>query len=53
VRFGGGPEALDLLSRVHAQRKEPELAARAAEEAKAMREAKPAESKPSAAEGKG
>jgi tetratricopeptide (TPR) repeat protein len=53
VRFGGGPEALDLLSRVHAQRKETELAARAAEEAKAMREAKPAESKPSAAEGKG
>jgi tetratricopeptide (TPR) repeat protein len=53
VRFGGGPDALDLLSRVHEQRKEPELAARAAEEAKAMREAKPAEGKPSAAENKG
>ena len=52
VRFGGGAEALDLLSKVHAQRKEPELAARAAEEAKAMREAKPAEGNPGAAEGK-
>ena len=46
VRFGGGPDALDLLSRVHAQRKEPELAAQAAEEAKAMREAKPARASP-------
>jgi tetratricopeptide (TPR) repeat protein len=43
VRFGGGADALDLLSRVHAQREEPELAARAAEAAKALREAKPAE----------
>ncbi len=39
VRFGGGADALELLSRVHAQRDEPELAARAAEEARALREA--------------
>jgi tetratricopeptide (TPR) repeat protein len=52
VRFGGGPEALELLSRVHAERKETDLAARAAEEAKALREAKPG-SKPAPAESKG
>ena len=40
VRFGGGAEALDLLGRVHAQQGEPELAARAAEEARALREAR-------------
>ena len=40
VRFGGGADALELLSRVHAQRNEPELAARAAEQARALREAK-------------
>jgi tetratricopeptide (TPR) repeat protein len=39
VRFGGGAAALELLGRVHAQRDEPELAARAAERAKALREA--------------
>jgi len=39
VRFGGGADALDLLSRVHARQGEPELAARAAEEARALREA--------------
>jgi tetratricopeptide (TPR) repeat protein len=40
VRFGGGPDALDLLSQVLTKRNEPELAARAAEEARALREAK-------------
>ena len=45
VRFGGGAEALDLLSRVHAQRQEPELAARAAEEARALREVKATQGK--------
>jgi len=40
VRFGGGPEALELLSRVHAQQGESELAARAAEEARVLREAR-------------
>lgn len=44
VRFGGGAEALDLLSRVLTQRDEPELAARAAEEARTLREAKAPES---------
>jgi tetratricopeptide (TPR) repeat protein len=43
VRFGGGADALELLSRVHAQRDEPDLAARAAEEARALREARAAE----------
>lgn len=38
VRFGGGAEALDLLSRVHRQRQEPDLAARAAARARALRE---------------
>jgi tetratricopeptide (TPR) repeat protein len=39
VHFGGGADALELLSRVHAQRDEPELAAQAAEAARALREA--------------
>jgi Tfp pilus assembly protein PilF len=39
VRFGGGADAFDLLGRVHAQRDEPEPAARAAERARALREA--------------
>ncbi|MBW2401391.1 MAG: tetratricopeptide repeat protein [Deltaproteobacteria bacterium] len=39
VRFGGGADAFDLLSRVHAQRDEPELAERAAERARVLREA--------------
>jgi len=39
VRFGGGADALDLLSRVHVERDEPEPAARAAERARALREA--------------
>ena len=43
VRFGGGADALELLSRVHAQRDETELAARAAEEAKSLRSAKASE----------
>ncbi len=43
VRFGGGAEALELLSRVHTERDEPELAARAAEAARAQREAAAAE----------
>jgi tetratricopeptide (TPR) repeat protein len=42
VRFGGGADELELLSRVHAQRDEPELAARAAERARALREAQQA-----------
>lgn len=44
VRFGGGVEALELLSQVLAQRDEPELAARAAEEARSLRQAKPPQS---------
>jgi Tfp pilus assembly protein PilF len=43
VRFGGGADALELLSRVHAQRDEPGLAARAAEAARAQREAEASE----------
>jgi tetratricopeptide (TPR) repeat protein len=42
VVFGGGPDALDLLGRVHAQRGEDEPAARAAERAQALREARAA-----------
>jgi tetratricopeptide (TPR) repeat protein len=38
VRFGGGVEALELLSRVHTMRDEPEPAARAAERAQALRD---------------
>ncbi len=41
VRFGGGAEALELLSRVHERRNEPERAADAASRARALRE-KPA-----------
>jgi tetratricopeptide (TPR) repeat protein len=41
VRFGGGAEALDLLSRVHTQLGEPEAAAQAAERARALRETEP------------
>jgi len=37
VRFGGGAEALDLLSEVHERRNEPELARAAAERAAALR----------------
>ncbi len=43
VRFGGGADALVLLSRFQAQRDEPELAARAAKEARAQRDALAAE----------
>jgi hypothetical protein len=43
VRFGGGVEALDLLSQVHDLRNEPELAAQASERAKAIREAQAGE----------
>ena len=43
VRFGGGADALELLGRVHAQRDEPEPAARAAERARALREARASE----------
>ena len=39
VGLGGGAEALELLSRVYIRRDEPELAARAAEAARAQREA--------------
>jgi tetratricopeptide (TPR) repeat protein len=45
VRFGGGAEAFDLLSRVHSQQGKPELAAKAAEEARALREAATARDK--------
>jgi tetratricopeptide (TPR) repeat protein len=45
VRFGGGADALDLLSRVHEKRQEPDLAARAAKEARALREVKTPEDK--------
>jgi predicted Zn-dependent protease len=40
ARFGGGPEALDLLARVHTQRGEAAEAERATERAKALREKK-------------
>jgi hypothetical protein len=40
VRFGGGADALELLSQVLTKRNEPELAARAAEQARTLREAK-------------
>jgi hypothetical protein len=43
VRFGGGLEAFELLSRAYALRGEPEEAARAAERAQALRAARPAE----------
>jgi tetratricopeptide (TPR) repeat protein len=43
VRFGGGADVLDLLSRVHAERDEPEPAAQAAERAQALREARASE----------
>jgi tetratricopeptide (TPR) repeat protein len=43
VRFGGGADALELLGRVHAQRDEPEPAARAEERARALREAQASE----------
>lgn len=39
ARFGGGPDALELLSKVLTERKEPELAARAAKEAETQRAA--------------
>ena len=41
VRFGRGADELDLLSQVHALRGEPELAAQAAGQADALREAQP------------
>jgi len=44
VRFGGGAEALDLLSRVHAERGEVQPAAQAAESARALREKQAARS---------
>jgi predicted Zn-dependent protease len=43
VRFGGGVDALELLSRVHDERDEPELAARAAEAAQALRDTQASE----------
>jgi tetratricopeptide (TPR) repeat protein len=43
VLFGGGADAVELLGRVHAQRDEPELASRAAERARALREAQASE----------
>jgi tetratricopeptide (TPR) repeat protein len=41
VRFQGGVEALDLLSRVYTELGEPEQAAEAAERARALREPTP------------
>jgi tetratricopeptide (TPR) repeat protein len=41
VRLGGGADALELLSKVLAKRNEPKLAARASEEAQALRNRKP------------
>ena len=38
ARFGGGVEALELLARVYEARDDPELAAQAAERARALRE---------------
>jgi len=43
ARFGGGAEALDLLSRVYAERDDPESAALAAERARALRAAEASE----------
>jgi predicted Zn-dependent protease len=43
VRFGGGVDALELLSRVHDERDEPELAARAADAAQALRDTQASE----------
>jgi tetratricopeptide (TPR) repeat protein len=43
VHFGGGADALDLLSQVYQQRGEPGLAQRAAERAQALREAEASE----------
>jgi len=43
ARFGGGAEALELLSRVYAVRNDPESAAQAAERARALREAQSSE----------
>ena len=37
VRFGGGADALDLLSRVYEQQDQPERASEAASRAKALR----------------
>ncbi len=37
VRFGGGAEALDLLSRIHQQRNDPERAEEAADRARKLR----------------
>jgi tetratricopeptide (TPR) repeat protein len=45
VHFGGGADALELLSRVHAEREEPELAERAATQAQAVRAAQTSEDK--------
>jgi tetratricopeptide (TPR) repeat protein len=41
VRFGGGADALDLLSRVHERRNESEQATEAAARARALREQEP------------
>jgi tetratricopeptide (TPR) repeat protein len=38
ARFGGGADAFELLSQVHAKRDQPEPAARAAERARALRD---------------
>jgi tetratricopeptide (TPR) repeat protein len=43
ARVGGGPDALDLVSQVHAKRDEPEAAAQAAERARAIRAARASE----------
>jgi tetratricopeptide (TPR) repeat protein len=43
VRFRGGVEALELLSRVYEARDDPELAAQAAERARALREKRASE----------
>jgi len=43
ARFGGGADALELLARVHEQRGESEPAARAAERARALRDAEATE----------
>jgi len=44
LQFGGGADALELLSRVHALRDEPELAEQAAKRARALRDAAASES---------
>jgi hypothetical protein len=48
ARFGGGADAVELLSRVHAQLGEAELAEQSAARARSLREAQTAKAEPNA-----